>query len=88
MLNHIFHTGDIMKHWEDNFFGSSTIGERGQIVIPQDARSKMSIKAGDKFIFFGHENMLHMVKADHFEQFIDKFTSKLGEKIKSTKNKK
>lgn len=40
-----------MKQEIDNlFYGSVTVGERGQIVIPADARAEMDIKPGDKLL--------------------------------------
>jgi AbrB family looped-hinge helix DNA binding protein len=35
------------------FFGSTTVGERGQIVLPAELRKKYQIKAGDKLIVLG-----------------------------------
>ncbi len=72
---------------DERFFGSSTIGERGQIVIPSKAREELNIKAGDEFIFFGHGKMLHLIKASEMNEFLDKMTakfSKIRENIKST----
>lgn len=46
-----------MKHecsLEDHFFGSATVGERGQIVIPSEARKKLNINPGDKILVMGH----------------------------------
>jgi len=46
-----------MKHklsLEDHFFGSATVGERGQIVIPSEARRRFSIHPGDKVLVMGH----------------------------------
>ena len=39
---------------EEHFFGSATVGERGQIVIPAEARKKYSINPGDKVLVIGH----------------------------------
>lgn len=39
---------------EDHFFGSATVGERGQIVIPAEARKRFSIHPGDKVLVMGH----------------------------------
>ncbi|MCX8053209.1 MAG: AbrB/MazE/SpoVT family DNA-binding domain-containing protein [Armatimonadetes bacterium] len=39
---------------EENFFGSATVGERGQVVIPADARKKFGINPGDKVLVMGH----------------------------------
>lgn len=37
------------------FFGSVTVGERGQIVIPKKAREVFKIKPGDQLLMFGDE---------------------------------
>lgn len=39
---------------EHYFFGSATVGERGQIVIPSEARKRFSISPGDKVLVMGH----------------------------------
>lgn len=39
---------------EDHFFGSATVGERGQIVIPSEARKRFNINPGDKMLVLGH----------------------------------
>ncbi len=38
------------------FFGAVTVGERGQIVIPQKARKIFDIKAGDQILILGDED--------------------------------
>lgn len=40
-----------MKHFK-NCFGISTVGTKGQIVIPLEARMQHGIKEGDKMVFF------------------------------------
>ncbi|MCC3866049.1 helix-turn-helix domain-containing protein [Terrisporobacter petrolearius] len=37
------------------FFGSVTVGERGQIVIPKEARKLFDINTGDKLLVLGDE---------------------------------
>jgi len=39
---------------EECFFGSATVGERGQVVIPADARKRYGIHPGDKVLVLGH----------------------------------
>jgi len=39
---------------ERNFYGAATVGERGQVVIPADARKKFGIHPGDKVLVMGH----------------------------------
>ncbi len=47
-------------------FGMVKVGERGQIVIPKEAREKFNIKPGDSVIVLGDENKggIAIVKAD------------------------
>ncbi len=39
---------------EELFVGAVTVGERGQVVIPADARSQMDLEPGDKLLAFSH----------------------------------
>lgn len=39
---------------QEAFVGSVTVGERGQVVIPVEAREKCGIEAGDKLLAFVH----------------------------------
>jgi len=47
------------------YWGSATVGERGQMVIPADARKALGIEAGDKMVILGHDRgrRLVLVKA-------------------------
>ena len=48
-------------------FGICKVGEKGQIVIPKDARKIFDIKSGDSLVLFGDEKRgLALVKADVF----------------------
>ncbi|QQE81053.1 AbrB/MazE/SpoVT family DNA-binding domain-containing protein [Alicyclobacillus sp. SO9] len=52
-------------------FGTTKVGERGQIVIPKEAREKFDIQAGDSLFVIGDEEKqgLAIVKADLLEGF-------------------
>jgi AbrB family looped-hinge helix DNA binding protein len=54
------------------YWGSATVGERGQMVIPADARKALEIEAGDKMVIFGHERgkRLMIVKAEDVTQYV------------------
>lgn len=53
-------------------FGTVTVGERGQIVIPKKARTIFDIKAGDDLIVFGDEEQgIALMKADKMLEFIN-----------------
>jgi len=41
---------------ELEFYGSVTVGERGQIALPASLRREMNIKAGDKILIFGKKD--------------------------------
>ena len=38
----------------ESFMGSVTVGERGQVVIPAEARERCGIEPGDKLLSFAH----------------------------------
>ena len=58
---------------EDNFYGSVTVGERGQIVIPAEARAELGIAAGEKLIVMRHpvHKGLMVFKFDSMRAFLD-----------------
>lgn len=63
---------------KQEFFGTTTIGERGQIVIPAEARKAMKLKNADKLLAFGMGNdMLVLAKVSQLEKFAKQLSSKL-----------
>ena len=60
--------------------GTVTVGERGQVVIPSEAREDMKIKAGEKLLVFKApiDNVLIIAKPETFEKLIAHIGSKLG----------
>ncbi len=57
---------------KDHFYGAATVGERGQIVIPVEARKRYNIETGDKILIMGapHERGLMLVKIDAMREFM------------------
>ena len=57
---------------KDHFYGAATVGERGQIVIPVEARKKYKIETGDKILIMGapHEKGLMLFKIDALREFM------------------
>ncbi|WP_226670876.1 AbrB/MazE/SpoVT family DNA-binding domain-containing protein [Metabacillus litoralis] len=55
------------------FFGVVKVGERGQIVIPKQAREMYQIQAGDKLVVLGEDATKGMaiLKSDSFLEFAD-----------------
>ena len=57
---------------EKMFFGTVTVGERGQVVIPAEARKTFGIETGDKLLVFAHhEHGISMVKIDAVQRFVE-----------------
>ena len=60
------------------FFGTATVGEKGQVVIPSQAREKMKLKKGDKLLVFGMgSDMISFSKLEHLEKFAGHISKKL-----------
>ena len=51
-------------------FGVAKVGDKGQIVIPRDARIKYGIKPGDPLLILGDQNGMALVKTEIFEDFV------------------
>jgi len=77
----------MIRNFKGEFHGLGTVGEKGQIVIPAPAREKLEIKCGEKFIFFAHGRILHMVKAHEFDAFLDRMTEKFTKNVSSMRDK-
>ena len=73
-------------------FGFVTVGERGQIVIPSEARKSLKIKSGDKLVIVsghpGHPGALGIIPESSFTKFInvfEKHISSVKDKLKKGK---
>ncbi len=62
-----------------NIWGSVTIGERGQIVIPKAARDKFGMKAGDRLIVASDEVGIALFPAAFLESKMQEFMDLLSE---------
>lgn len=59
---------------EDNgkyIFGVVKVGDRGQIVIPKDAREIYGIKSGDSLLVLGDSKGMAILKTEIFQDKID-----------------
>ena len=52
-------------------FGVVKVGERGQIVIPKEARDLYEIKPGDTLMVLGDQKGIAMLKTEVFQSIID-----------------
>ncbi|MFA6338769.1 MAG: AbrB/MazE/SpoVT family DNA-binding domain-containing protein [Candidatus Paceibacterota bacterium] len=65
---------NVNKH----FYGTTTIGEKGQAVIPIEARQNMDLKKGDKLLVLGMDSdMIVLSKFSKLEQFASNLSEHL-----------
>lgn len=73
-----------------HIFGTVTVGERGQIVIPKKAREIFRIKSGDSLLVLGDENQggLALIEADAAIRGFEFFMQNIKPKGKKNKDDK
>ena len=65
-------------HDHKHFHGTTTLGEKGQVVIPADARKAMGLKTGDKLLVFSMgKNMVALAKFEQLEHMANKMSERL-----------
>jgi len=65
------------KH--EHYFGTAKVGERGQIVIPQEARETFKINSGDLILVFGDiKKGIAFMKATKLKNFAVKLFQAFG----------
>lgn len=67
------------QHLNDLFYGSVTVGERGQIVIPAEARAELNMNPGDKLIVMRHplHEGLMAFKLEGVRAYLEEFEEQL-----------
>lgn len=63
-----------------NLWGTVTLGDRGQIVIPKAARDHLGFKGGDRIIVASDEVGIALIPAEFFESMMHEIMEKLGDK--------
>ena len=62
-----------------HIFGTARVGDRGQIVIPKDAREFYGIKPGDTLLILGdEENGMIVTKPEVLSELAAKILSQIG----------
>jgi len=61
------------------FYGTATIGTKGQIVIPAEARENLGLNPGDKVVVIGikEHGMLGVCPVSSVEKMLDQTTEQL-----------
>jgi len=87
-----------MKREKMDFFSITTLGERGQIVIPKEARQALTLSAGDKLVVLPSPrgNGILLMKEQNIKEiaqslsekadFYIQKSKKLQQKLKDVKN--
>ncbi len=67
------------------FYGSATVGTKGQVVIPAEARAELKIREGDKMVVIRqpHGGGVVMLKAEKLEEILGALQSNIGLVTKS-----
>jgi AbrB family looped-hinge helix DNA binding protein len=73
-----------MKHLHEppTLFGTATVGPKGQIVIPIEARQRLGIKPGDKVVVVGPAHkpqFIGLCNENVFRDILDKLDTKLSD---------
>lgn len=68
----------IKKHESEEFYGTTTLGEKGQVVIPAEAREALKLKKGEKLLVFGFGcEMVAFAKVTDLKKFANHLSKKL-----------
>lgn len=65
--------------FEPRFLGSATIGEKGQIVIPVEARNALDLKTGEKLLVMSGPNGKGLMLMQ--PAILEKMTTKMTERF-------
>jgi len=62
---------------DKKMYGTATVGTKGQIVIPSDAREELGIEPGDKLYIAGSSSkkVLFCLKEEQFNEMVEKLTN-------------
>jgi AbrB family looped-hinge helix DNA binding protein len=78
MIYHIYHILGMKRNI--NCFGSTVLGERGQIVIPAEVRKKSGLKKGERFIVFSDaDHLIFLLRGNSLKEIISRLSKKLNE---------
>lgn len=68
---------------QSDFYGTTTLGERGQVVVPAKARKNFKLQKGEQLLVFGMgKNMIALVKVERAREFAAHLSKKV-KKIES-----
>ena len=64
---------------DKQLYGTATVGTKGQVVLPADARSALDIQAGDRLYVFGSQEKkwVGFIKEEQLQDIIDQLTNNI-----------
>ena len=62
-----------------NIWGSVTLGDRGQIIIPKAARDHLGLSGGERLIVASDEHGIALIPSDYFESKMREFMTMISE---------
>lgn len=66
------------KFQDTQFYGITTMGERGQVVIPADARKELDLQPGEKLIVLGKfGKILAVMKANNLNEIMNEIMKRM-----------
>jgi len=70
--------------------GTATLNEKGQLVIPAEARNELELEAGTKIVIMKspRKSALILIKAEHVEGMLKNLSDALNDIKSDTKKKK
>lgn len=70
-------------------YGTATVGSKGQVVIPADAREELNIQPGDRLYVLGsmHGNGIVLLKEEMLEEIVQQMSVQIEGLRKFQKNK-
>lgn len=68
-----------MQHEQKKLYGTATVGSKGQVVIPADAREELGLKPGDRLYVIGSSKGSGVVflKEDMLEKIVAQMSAQL-----------
>lgn len=66
---------------KDKLYGTTTVGAKGQVVIPAEARKDLRIKPGDHLLVLSkHGKALGLIKSEDLKEMIETLLQSISEK--------
>lgn len=65
-------------HGSKKLYGTATVGTKGQIVIPADAREEMNIQPGDRlYVLSAMQGGVVLLKEDAIEHIVEQMSAQI-----------